>query len=1106
MAIMATRQVESVLHHVRQVLVQHGARQQSDRELLQQFALRRDEQAFAELVRRHGLMVLAVCRRVLHDVHDAEDAFQAVFLILARKAKARGWRESVANWLYLVAYRLAMRLRKDRQRDRREMPQIQAMSVDPLEAVSGRELCAAVDEELSRMPERLRAGIVLCCLQGATRDEAARTLGWSLGTLKRRLEQGRALPRLRLQKRGFEPPAALTGALVATGTVVPAALACTVVQSALTGESASASVQASLNGMALTRLKIAATVLSLCAAVALGTGLALAPTPSGEKQVQSQKPAENRQPKTDGQQMKVDLHGDPLPEGAVARLGTVRFRHAGAVRAVAFSPDGKLLAASSDDKNMVVLWDRGSGRKLREILIADKNSPPNRLQFSPDGKRLYSSYWGRGASHYSWDVETGAEAKDLPRPFAESSAIGYSQDGREAILFQEGSDIVRWDTEKRKELGRYAKPEGDMSTAAWSGDRLLVPQFDGKAVRMWDAAQKKQLWSVETTRHQNYPGLPMTFSPDGKLFAVEAPPKVISVCESVTGKIIRRIEADVGKIYWSLSISPDARTVAGSNWDGTLWLWDLESGRERVKIPWVEGWCTHVFFSPDSRIFATGDGNNAHAVLLWDTATGKRIEPFPGHNSPVSSAAFSPDGRTVATSSWARGDPVIRIWDPQNGQLLRSFEGPDAGGVSAVAFSPDGKRLASCGWSGNKSVVRLWDVGSGRQLHALAGHEAGCTCLAFAPNGKRLASGDAYCNRMGHYEGRLCIWDVEGGKLVREIRGTRGAIRRVLFTCDGRQVLAAADGVHIYDAGTGKLVGEPLQPKTRVWGLSLSPDNRLLATSDGLSQAWLRDLTSHREIPLTVPGGNGRDVAFAPDGRIVAVSGLKGNVVLVDWLSEEVIGKLAVDTDVGAHVVFSADGRRLATAGDPDSSVLIWDVADKINRSLPVTAKASDADLRRWWKDMRNSNPGTAARAAWRFAAVPKQALPFLAESVRPIKAPEPEVVTRLIDDLDNDDFQVREKASRKLEQLGEAVEGDLRKAKEGTISLEQKRRIDALLKQLQGPEPNSEQLRAIRAVAVLEQIGGEEARKLLAGLAAGAQKARLTREAKAALERLARR
>src|SRR5439155_19795760 len=123
MAIMALRQAENVLRHIRAVLSRQGARQQSDRDLLRLFADQRDEQAFAELVRRHGSMVFAVCRRVLGHPQDAEDAFQAAFLVLARKAGARGWHESIANWLYLVARRLALRLRAETCRQRsRETP------------------------------------------------------------------------------------------------------------------------------------------------------------------------------------------------------------------------------------------------------------------------------------------------------------------------------------------------------------------------------------------------------------------------------------------------------------------------------------------------------------------------------------------------------------------------------------------------------------------------------------------------------------------------------------------------------------------------------------------------------------------------------------------------------------------------------------------------------------------------------------------------------------------------------------------------------------------------------------------------------------------------
>ncbi len=383
--------------------------------------------------------------------------------------------------------------------------------------------------------------------------------------------------------------------------------------------------------------------------------------------------------------VRADLHGDPLPEGAVARLGTVRLRHAGAVHAVAFSEDGKLLAASSDDRNMVVIWDRATGRKIRELPVGGRTLPATHLLFSLDGKRLYGSFWyGMDVAFYAWDVATGVAARDIPPPLAGARALHYSPDAREVILLHKDAEYVRWDIEKGKELGRYPRPEGFLMTAAQVGGKVLVPQFDGKSVILWEVARKKELWAVKATCKMGYPGPLMAFSADGKLFAVEASPKVISVHDSVTGKRVCQLKGDVNWIYCSLAISPDGRTVAASGWGGSLLLWDLHAGRERARITGIQGGASSVFFAPDSKTFATGGGNNAHAVLLWETATGKQIDRFPGHTSPVSSVAFSPDGQTAATSSWLRGDPVVRLWNPRTGRLLRSLETSAGGGVSAV--------------------------------------------------------------------------------------------------------------------------------------------------------------------------------------------------------------------------------------------------------------------------------------------------------------------------------------------------------------------------------------------------------------------------------------
>jgi RNA polymerase sigma factor (sigma-70 family) len=200
---MADEPLSSVLRFIRRLAAGAKAGALTDRQLLQSFALDHDDVAFAALVRRHGPVVLGVCERILRHAQDAEDVFQAAFLVLARKASAVPWRESVGNWLYEVAYRLATEAKADRAR--RQAREKDAAKMAPREYMPDtewRDLHAVLDEELHRLPAKYRAAILLCYLEGKSREEAARHLGCPLGTLKHRLERGRALLQTRLTRRG----------------------------------------------------------------------------------------------------------------------------------------------------------------------------------------------------------------------------------------------------------------------------------------------------------------------------------------------------------------------------------------------------------------------------------------------------------------------------------------------------------------------------------------------------------------------------------------------------------------------------------------------------------------------------------------------------------------------------------------------------------------------------------------------------------------------------------------------------------------------------------------------------------------------------------------
>jgi RNA polymerase sigma factor (sigma-70 family) len=287
---MATTQAGVLLRHIRGLAAAERPGQPPDAELLARFTKAREGAAFEALVRRHGALVLGVCRRVLGNAHDAEDAFQATFLTLARSAATIRKQDSLGSWLYGVAYRVAVTAREQlatrRRHERRAETKAETKAAtDPLAEVTGRELVAVLDEELARLPERCRVPLVHCYLEGLTCDEAARASGWPVRTLKRRLEEGRSLLRGRLARRGLALPAALLAAGLTHGTAtaaVPGRLVGQTVAGALRGgagheaiagapASVGGAAQGLLSAAAANRLRIAALFLVL-GLIGLGVG------------------------------------------------------------------------------------------------------------------------------------------------------------------------------------------------------------------------------------------------------------------------------------------------------------------------------------------------------------------------------------------------------------------------------------------------------------------------------------------------------------------------------------------------------------------------------------------------------------------------------------------------------------------------------------------------------------------------------------------------------------------------------------------------------------------------------------------------------------------
>jgi RNA polymerase sigma factor (sigma-70 family) len=560
---MADGPLRKVMQHIHQMVGATPADALTDRQLLDRFAQRRDESAFAALVERHGPLVFGVCRRVLRHQQDAEDAFQATFHVLARRAGHVGWRDSVANWLYEVALRVSRKARVNA--GRRQLHERSTGAAEPAATPqeAWHELKPLLDEELARLPRKFRQPLVLCYLEGKTRDEASQDLGWSLGTVKGRLERGRDMLRDRLEKRGLALSAAIFGVALGESTAsaaVPGTLATLTVQESISGtahESVEVLAQGVIRAMLRTRIKTAL-VLGL-ATLAIGCGIAWATlhssatapastAPAGEQPANVVRDASLQlayvkwvslptpQPQPPGRPPTIEENWLMDPDGrnprAMPGWPNPRFPVIG--------PDGRHLAVVKDRQVYTASLDGKDQQQISRHAGTFDN-----LTWSPDGKVL--AYLADGKVH----LLNVATREDTQLPLDKvSGGLAISPDGKRLAY--------------TRYLGERSRHE------------LYVATIDGQ--------HEKQLTSVKTLSAHD----PM-FTPDGKIIFVATR---TDVGEFVFFTQLYRIDVDgqdqqevfssTTNKFWP-SLSPDGKQVAycgGGPYVFTLHVLDLAKGKE----------------------------------------------------------------------------------------------------------------------------------------------------------------------------------------------------------------------------------------------------------------------------------------------------------------------------------------------------------------------------------------------------------------------------------------------------------------------------------------------------------------------------------------------
>jgi hypothetical protein len=362
-------------------------------------------------------------------------------------------------------------------------------------------------------------------------------------------------------------------------------------------------------------------------------------------------------------------------------------------------------------------------------------------------------------------------------------------------------------------------------------------------------------------------------------------------------------------------------------------------------------------------------------------------------------------------------------------------------------------------------VVRVWTVGQAQELFQipiLKSEEARQVqgtlprAMAFSGDGKTLA--------VVSEGNRMRLWETATGKERLNFRGNAGTVYPLVFSPDGSVLVSSShdDVVRLWDPFTGTLRG-----------------------------GWL---TRQRKINA---------LAFAPSGAVLASGGDDRTVCLWDAVTGKELQRLEGHRGPVLALAFSRDGKKLVSIAT-DQSALIWNVAAAPSSPRTTVEPAAVHGLDAFWNDLASEDAMVAYRAGGALARLPLgQVTRFLQRRVKPIASPDPERLGRLIKDLDSPHFQAREKAGQELKQLGEVAESALRKALDGQSSPETRRRIEELLNALGKEKPAGDQLRALRTVEVLELMGTPRAAEVLEILARGAADARLTREARASLERL---
>jgi len=802
------------------------------------------------------------------------------------------------------------------------------------------------------------------------------------------------------------------------------------------------------------------------------------------------------------------------------------------------SPNGELLATFNVPRRKdgdtvyspLIVQEIATGKVLVKI------EGETFLQFSPDSKTLATV----GQQLKLYDLSTAMVRPVMPIEMQKLrfSNVDFSPDGQLLVIVGHSANgrEIRW-----CRLGRDGavkalpqRPCTKDKNSQVEHDPAIMVAPDSKHLAIVSTLPQHQaphliLVEIESGKVARDFGecsvLPqrLVFSPDGKQLTALVAGK-LERWEVKTGNKLSPLNAMDHAV---IQFAPDGKTLAVAD-GNVLRLHDAMTTGVRSRIPCPSSANSDgghgegdVFaFSADSKRVAVAHGR---AIRQWDAETGQEIGPTP-YLETVHALAVAKDAGWVATCS----SKQVQIWDSGTGKVVlnvAAWPGIDKQPVAltALALSDDGQRLAVGGSDGSAVLLH---VPTGKRLSQLRFHDAPLTSLVFRADGRELVSADVKC--------QVALWDAVSGRQIRTFaqpsRRDKGTPKTMKPGPEGWHELFESSRPFVPRsfgptlAPDGKQLLISFTKIIELWSLSESPTRRAIFKqphqgkfvlsvdahllvvgpnwdesyyTDRDAALYLFDAVTGKELRIVANFPGIRDFSISPDGQLLAAcsrDGLRIWDTATGTLQAAVRGHRCIVTTVA----FSPDGGALISAAR-DGTVLIWDVARLI--AAPKRKPLAADDLQSLWDDLA-ADAQAAGKAMRQLAAHPQQATGLLSQKLKPTSASK-QLLAKLVADLDDNRFQVREIATKELMALAEIAEPILQACLAGKPTLEQRRRVELVLDSLGEPITNPNKLRTLRSIEVLSVIDRPEAIELLRALAAGADAARETLEARTALKRI---